>query len=153
MPGSFADPHVAHGRRTARGTDPVALTDHNTPAGVAEIAHHPDVVMGVESTICSPQDTEPLHVPARRAGDAARADPGRARGTVHDPADRFAAGRRMVAADAPGRRVAVGRRGAVPVAPGGPPALASPPPGRDVDDAERRHRLARERTLDEEIAA
>jgi glycosyltransferase involved in cell wall biosynthesis len=62
MPESYTDPADAYATAKRRGMDFVALTDHNTISGALEIAHHPDVVIGVEVTAELPEDRTPLHV-------------------------------------------------------------------------------------------
>lgn len=62
LPESFTAPETAYQAAKAKGMDFVAITDHNTLAGVAEIAHHPDVIVGVEVTAGFPDDEELVHV-------------------------------------------------------------------------------------------
>ncbi|MFN8121143.1 MAG: glycosyltransferase [Thermoleophilia bacterium] len=84
MPESFVDPHVAYRVCKERGMDLVTLTDHNTVSGAMEIAHHPDVVVGVEITTWFPEDRVPLHVLAWGVDDAAWTDLDRARADVYE---------------------------------------------------------------------
>ena len=62
MPESFTEPAAAYAAAKRRGMDLVTLTDHNTIAGALEIAHHPDVIVGVEATAEFPEDRVPVHV-------------------------------------------------------------------------------------------
>ena len=62
MPESYTEPEAAYATAKARGMNLVALTDHNTISGALEIAHHPDVVVGVEVTATFPEDRVPVHV-------------------------------------------------------------------------------------------
>lgn len=62
LPESYTAPEAAYQAAKAKGMDFVALTDHNTLEGVAEIAHHPDVIVGVEVTATFPDDEELVHV-------------------------------------------------------------------------------------------
>ncbi|MGD9695595.1 MAG: glycosyltransferase [Thermoleophilia bacterium] len=84
MPESFTDPALAYATAKRRGMDFVAITDHNTISGALEIAHHPDVVVGVEITTSFPADRVPLHVLAWGVDEAAWADLDRARESVDD---------------------------------------------------------------------
>lgn len=84
MPESFVDPHVAYTLCKRRGMDLVTLTDHNTISGAMEIAHHPDVVVGVEITTWFPEDRVPLHVLAWGVDDGAWGDLDRARVDLYD---------------------------------------------------------------------
>lgn len=87
MPESFVDPHVAYATCKRRGMDLVTLTDHNTISGALEIAHHPDVVVGVEITTWFPEDRVPLHVLAWGIDDALWADLDRARASLYELID------------------------------------------------------------------
>jgi glycosyltransferase involved in cell wall biosynthesis len=71
--------------------DLVAITDHNTIAGALEIAHRPDVVVGVEVTTWFPEDRVPLHVLVWGVDEAAWSDLDRAREDVHDLVGELAA--------------------------------------------------------------
>src|SRR5450631_4182433 len=62
IPESFVDPAEAYAACKRRGMDLVTLTDHNTISGALEIAHHPDVIIGVEITAFFPDDGVPMHV-------------------------------------------------------------------------------------------
>lgn len=62
LPESYTTPEGARETAKSKGMDFIALTDHNTLAGVAEIAHHPDVIVGVEATCKFPEDAAELHV-------------------------------------------------------------------------------------------
>ena len=62
MPESFVEPADAYATCKRRGMDLVTLTDHNTISGALEIAHHPDVLVGVEITALFPEDQVALHV-------------------------------------------------------------------------------------------
>lgn len=88
MPESFVDPADAYRTVKARGMDMVAITDHNTIRGAMEIAHHPDVIVGVEITTWFPdQPLVALHVLAWGVDEAAWADLDRARRNVFDLVD------------------------------------------------------------------
>lgn len=88
MPESFVDPADAYRTCKARGMDMVALTDHNTISGALEIAHHPDVIVGVEITTWFPGEGHAaLHVLAWGVDEAAWADLDRARENVFDLVD------------------------------------------------------------------
>ncbi|MFN8111206.1 MAG: glycosyltransferase [Thermoleophilia bacterium] len=84
LPESFVDPKDAYATCKRRGMDFVVLTDHNTIAGAMEIAHHPDVIVGVEITTSFPDEQAQLHVLAWGVDDALWADLDRARGNVLD---------------------------------------------------------------------
>jgi glycosyltransferase involved in cell wall biosynthesis len=87
MPESFVDPADAYAACKRRGMDFVTLTDHNTISGAMEIAHHPDVIVGVEITTCFPEDRVPMHVLAWGIDDALWADIDRARANIVDLVD------------------------------------------------------------------
>jgi glycosyltransferase involved in cell wall biosynthesis len=87
MPESFVDPADAYAACKRRGMDFVTLTDHNTIAGAMEIAHHPDVIVGVEITSYFPQDRVPMHVLAWGVDDPLWADIDRARENIVDLVD------------------------------------------------------------------
>ncbi len=93
LPESFTDPARAYALAKRRGMDLVTLTDHNTISGALEIAHHPDVVVGVEITTLFPGDRVPLHVLAWGVDEALWADLDRARADVHDLVDLLGAQR------------------------------------------------------------
>src|SRR5664280_1708252 len=82
MPESFVDPEQAYATCKQRGMDLVTLTDHNTIAGALEIAHHPDVIVGVEITTYFPEDQVPLHVLAWGVDENGWSDLDRARANV-----------------------------------------------------------------------
>jgi len=84
MPESFVDPAHAYAACKRRGMDLVTLTDHNTISGAMEIAHHRDVVVGVEITALFPEDRVPMHVLAWGVDDSAWADLDRARENIFD---------------------------------------------------------------------
>jgi hypothetical protein len=67
--------------------DLVTLTDHNTISGALEIAHHPDVVIGVEATVEFPEDRVPVHVLAWGLDEARWADMNRLRGNLYELVD------------------------------------------------------------------
>ncbi len=62
LPESYTTPEGAREVAKSKGMDFIALTDHNTLTGVAEIAHHPDVIVGVEATCAFPEDAAEMHV-------------------------------------------------------------------------------------------
>ena len=82
MPESFVDPEQAYTTCKKRGMHLVTLTDHNTIAGALEIAHHPDVIVGVEITTYFPEDQVPLHVLAWGVDENVWSDLDRARANV-----------------------------------------------------------------------
>ena len=85
MPESFVDPADAYRTCKARGMDMVALTDHNTIAGALEIAHHPDVIVGVEITTGFPEEPlVQLHVLAWGVTEADWAELDRVRPNVFE---------------------------------------------------------------------
>lgn len=84
LPESFTDPAQAYALAKRRGMDLVTLTDHNTISGALEIAHHPDVIVGVEITTLFPGDRVPLHVLAWGVDEPLWADLDRARADVLD---------------------------------------------------------------------
>ncbi len=84
MPESFVDPADAYATCKRRGMDLVTLTDHNTISGALEIAHHPDVLVGVEITTWFPEDRVPLHVLAWGIDEPLWADLDRARESLYD---------------------------------------------------------------------
>jgi glycosyltransferase involved in cell wall biosynthesis len=87
LPESYTDPEVAYRTAKRRGMDLVALTDHNTISGALEIAHHPDVVIGVEVTTQFPDDRVPLHVLVWGIDEAGWADMDRLRGNLYELLD------------------------------------------------------------------
>ncbi|MEQ8833277.1 MAG: glycosyltransferase [Miltoncostaeaceae bacterium] len=84
MPESHTEPATAYATAKARGMDVVTLTDHNTIAGALEIAHHPDVLIGVEVTTRFPEDGVPLHVLVWGVDEARWADIDRLRPNLHE---------------------------------------------------------------------
>lgn len=84
MPESHTEPADAYATAKRRGMDLVTLTDHNTISGAMEIAHHPDVLVGVEVTTRFPDDGVPLHVLVWGVDDARWADMDRLRPNVHE---------------------------------------------------------------------
>ncbi len=87
MPESFTEPEAAYAAAKRRGMDLVTLTDHNTIAGALEIAHHADVVVGVEVTVEFPEDRVPLHVLAWGLDEARWDDMARLRGNLYELLD------------------------------------------------------------------
>lgn len=87
MPESYTEPEAAYRLAKGRGMDFVALTDHNTISGALEIAHHPDVVVGVEVTVEFPEDKEPVHVLVWGVDEAQWADMDRLRGNLYELLD------------------------------------------------------------------
>ncbi|MEZ5079515.1 MAG: PHP domain-containing protein [Thermoleophilia bacterium] len=84
LPESFVDPADAYRTCKRRGMDLVAMTDHNTISGALEIAHHGDVIVGVEITTNFPGEAVQLHVLAWGVDEALWADLDRARENVFD---------------------------------------------------------------------
>lgn len=84
VPESHTEPATAYATAKARGMDVVTLTDHNTISGALEIAHHPDVLIGVEVTTRFPEDGVPLHVLVWGVDEASWADIDRLRPSVHE---------------------------------------------------------------------
>ena len=84
LPESYTDPAHAYAAAKRRGMDFVTLTDHNTISGALEIAHHPDVVIGVEATTRFPEDGVPLHVLVWGLDEAVWAEMDRLRGNLYD---------------------------------------------------------------------
>lgn len=84
MPESHTEPAHAYATAKRRGMDFVTLTDHNTISGAMEIAHHPDVLVGVEVTTRFPEDGVPLHVLVWGVDEARWADMDRLRPNVHE---------------------------------------------------------------------
>lgn len=84
MPESHTEPADAYATAKRRGMDIVTLTDHNTISGAMEIAHHPDVLVGVEVTTRFPDDGVPLHVLVWGVDDARWADMDRLRVNVYE---------------------------------------------------------------------
>jgi predicted metal-dependent phosphoesterase TrpH len=91
MPESFTEPEAAYATAKRRGMDLVTLTDHNTIAGALEIAHHFDVLIGVEATAEFPEDRVPVHVLVWGLDEARWADVDRLRGNLYELVD-YAAG-------------------------------------------------------------
>ena len=87
MPESFVDPAEAYAACKRRGMNLVTLTDHNTISGALEIAHHSDVVIGVEITAFFPEDRVPMHVLAWGIDEPLWADLDRARANIIDLVD------------------------------------------------------------------
>lgn len=87
LPESYTDPEVAYATAKRRGMDVVALTDHNTVSGAMEIAHHPDVVVGVEVTATFPEDRVPVHVLVWGVDEARWADLDRLRPNLYELLD------------------------------------------------------------------
>jgi glycosyltransferase involved in cell wall biosynthesis len=87
MPESFVDPAEAYAACKRRGMDLVTLTDHNTISGALEIAHHPDVIIGVEITAFFPDDGVPMHVLAWGIDEPLWGDLDRARANIVDLVD------------------------------------------------------------------
>jgi glycosyltransferase involved in cell wall biosynthesis/predicted metal-dependent phosphoesterase TrpH len=83
-PESQTEPAAAYASAKARGMDFVTLTDHNTIDGALEIAHHPDVLIGVEVTTRFPEDGVPLHVLVWGVDESRWADMDRLRGNLHE---------------------------------------------------------------------
>ncbi len=87
MPESFTEPAAAYATAKRRGMDLVTLTDHNTIAGALEIAHHPDVLIGVEATAEFPEDRVPVHVLVWGLDEARWAELDRLRGNLYELVD------------------------------------------------------------------
>ncbi len=84
LPESYTEPAHAYATAKRRGMDLVTLTDHNTISGALEIAHHPDVVIGVEVTTAFPEDKVPVHVLVWGVDEARWADMDRLRPNLYD---------------------------------------------------------------------
>ncbi|MBJ7455520.1 MAG: glycosyltransferase [Thermoleophilia bacterium] len=93
LPESYTEPADAYATAKRRGMDLVTLTDHNTISGALEIAHHPDVVIGVEITTSFPEDRVPVHVLAWGVDEARWADMDRLRPSVYELIDYMDAAR------------------------------------------------------------
>lgn len=91
LPESHTEPQTAYATAKARGMDMLTLTDHNTISGALEIAHHPDVIIGVEITARFPEDRAPVHVLAWGVDERSWADLDRARGDLYELCDVLAA--------------------------------------------------------------
>lgn len=89
LPESYTEPAHAYATAKRRGMDLVTLTDHNTISGVLEIAHHPDVVIGVEVTTEFPEDRVPVHVLVWGLDEAIWADLDRLRPNLYELLDRI----------------------------------------------------------------
>jgi glycosyltransferase involved in cell wall biosynthesis len=87
LPESYTEPADAYATAKRRGMDLVTLTDHNTISGALEIAHHPDVVIGVEITTEFPEDRVPVHVLVWGLDEARWADMDRLRPNLYDLRD------------------------------------------------------------------
>lgn len=84
LPESYTEPADAYATAKRRGMDMVTLTDHNTISGALEIAHHPDVVIGVEVTTAFPEDRVPVHVLVWGVDEAGWGDMDRLRPNLYD---------------------------------------------------------------------
>ena len=87
MPESFVDPAETYAACKRRGMDRVTLTDHNTISGALAIAHHPDVIIGLEITAFFPDDGVPMHVLAWGIDEPLWGDLDRARANIVDLVD------------------------------------------------------------------
>jgi glycosyltransferase involved in cell wall biosynthesis/predicted metal-dependent phosphoesterase TrpH len=61
-PESFSDPLEVYEQAKLRGMDFVTITDHDTIAGVAQLADRPDVLIGEELTCYFPEDDCKIHL-------------------------------------------------------------------------------------------
>jgi glycosyltransferase involved in cell wall biosynthesis len=61
-PESYSEPLQVHAQAKRRGMDFVTITDHDTIAGVTEISHLPEVIIGEELTCWFPEDQCKMHV-------------------------------------------------------------------------------------------
>jgi hypothetical protein len=84
LPESYTSPAAAYAAAKRRGMDFVTISDHNTLAGVLEIAHHPDAFVSVEATTRFPEDGTPLHVLVWGLGEAQWDELDRVRDNVYD---------------------------------------------------------------------
>lgn len=87
LPESYTEPAHAYATAKRRGMDLVTLTDHNTISGALEIAHHPDVVIGVEVTTEFPEDRVPVHILVWGVDEAHWADMDRLRPNIYELLD------------------------------------------------------------------
>ncbi len=87
LPESYTEPALAYATAKRRGMDLVALTDHNTISGALEIAHHPDVLIGVEVTAAFPEDRVPVHVLVWGVNEPRWADMDRLRDNLYELLD------------------------------------------------------------------
>ena len=87
LPESYTEPALAYATAKRRGMDLVALTDHNTISGALEIAHHPDVLIGVEVTAAFPEDRVPVHVLVWGVDEPRWADMDRLRDNLYELLD------------------------------------------------------------------
>ncbi len=87
LPESYTEPALAYAAAKRRGMDLVALTDHNTISGALEIAHHPDVLVGVEVTATFPEDRVPVHVLVWGLDEPRWDDMDRLRGNLYELLD------------------------------------------------------------------
>ena len=87
LPESYTEPSLAYATAKRRGMDLVALTDHNTISGALEIAHHPDVLVGVEVTALFPEDRVPVHVLVWGVDEPRWADMDRLRASLYELLD------------------------------------------------------------------
>ena len=105
LPESYTEPSHAYATAKRRGMDLVTLTDHNTISGALEIAHHPDVVIGVEATTSFPEDGVPLHVLVWGLDEAVWAEMDRLRPNLYEFLDCVSAARLPFALAHPLHRV------------------------------------------------
>jgi len=61
-PESYSEPAEIYAQAKQRGMDFVAITDHDSIAGVRELAHRPDVLVGEEVTCYFPEDHCKIHL-------------------------------------------------------------------------------------------
>ena len=61
-PESYSDPGEIYAQARARGMDFVTITDHDSIAGVGELAGVPDVLVGEELTCYFPEDRCKIHL-------------------------------------------------------------------------------------------
>lgn len=87
IPESYTAPRAAYDIARSKGMDYVALTDHNTLEGVAEIAHLPNVIVGVEVTASFPEDGVLMHVLVWGLDDTQWAEIDRIRSNVYEMTD------------------------------------------------------------------
>lgn len=83
-PECFAEPEAIYRQALAQGMDFVTITDHNSIAGVLEIAHHPNTFLSAELTTYFPEDRCKIHILAHGMTEAQFGDLNRIRENIYD---------------------------------------------------------------------